>query len=176
MEQKVAPRQATEILVLCIYQNDLRRMYSRFRPYLKPRTGFILGFKPRPFLSSDGKLQFLRQEATVATSDRAQLVEYAQRSRKHDPYAIWPEMAFPYLATLARVANSKLFYDNHFAEKVWGNSKALDLMDAVIDRFVANTELYGSKPVVVFVRAQAEIHSKCRRPTGPLPETSIGGD
>ncbi|MGI9436707.1 MAG: hypothetical protein ACR2Q4_18075 [Geminicoccaceae bacterium] len=134
-------------IILMVYEHDINRAISRYRPALFHRSKQYLAFKPRFLLTEEGKLTLLPSVKTAPVKDADDLLRLIGEARDHDEwYVRLIEINFPYLLNVAKLAWSLM---NDGNENLWESH--IQLADAIIDRFFSETDEQGEQPVLVFV-------------------------
>ncbi len=156
---KHADRPAPPSVVLGIYQENINRIFNRYRPYYHPRTGIPLGFKPR-FALEDGALRLIANPMLRPPQSEAEFLALARSARDGDLwYASRVDCAFPFTVNLARLVALVLLEETALdayrygilPNDLWRHPGTAALMRAIIDDFVATAAARGARPVVLFI-------------------------
>jgi len=147
------------IAILGIHEENFNRVINRFRPFYKTYTGLKLGFKPRAYLDQSGKLSFIPSVLDKEVWDRRQLIELIESSRENDFWASYrPRKQFPFSANIMRAVYLNICESNptiptcdYSKEPDWDSPRVRSIMKALIKEFVATSNNYNIRPVILFL-------------------------
>lgn len=152
-EADVAQGEVARIAMLGLFEENINRILSRYRPFYEPGTEVKFGFKP-VFSIENGHLL---TEPNPLTPDVASLSEAKEAAERLIDTDYWARLRlanrFPYVSQLPSIvriawekAAGRLLGYHH-----WQDDHAVALMSAIVDRFVAVAEAAGAYPVVLFI-------------------------
>jgi hypothetical protein len=156
---KHADRPTPHSVVLAIYEENINRIFNRYRPYYAQRTGVLYGFKPR-FVLDDGVLRLIENPMRQPPASEGEFLALAESAREGDlHYQSGVDYAFPFTANLVRLSALVLLKETGIDGYQWGllprdpwrHPQASALMRAIIDDFIATAAARGARPVVLFI-------------------------
>ena len=157
--KKIQQGLSPKIAVLSIYEENYKRIFNRFRPFLYAETGIKLGFKPRADVDRMGKLRFLGTPLKTPVYDRQELLEIVEASREGDFWAgFLPRFEFPFSFKLFRAAQIRLCLGNpsiptceSATPPTWNSPRVQSIMGALVSEFVSVCESKNIVPVILFI-------------------------
>ena len=152
-EAGIAQGEPSPIAMLGVFEENINRIRSRFRPFYEPGTEIEFGFKPSFALEKD-RLVLKPNLLTPAVGSVSEAKALAEGLIGTDYWArLHVRSRFPYtlqLPSMLQIAweeAARLRRTYHH----WQDDDAVRLMSAIVDRFIAGAEAAEVYPIVVLI-------------------------
>ena len=150
------PDHRTEIAVLTIPSENIRRILGSYRPFLTGSPGMVFAFKPILSAQADGSLAW-EPPALHRADDLSDFRRALERARQTDFWytrnAGRPRRSFPYTWALARGLVAAALED----EDPYTWPTAVARLDRIIHDFSTLSEKHDVVPVVLFLPAPGQL-------------------
>jgi lysophospholipase L1-like esterase len=154
MERHLRQGRVPPVLILTIYENNVERLLSHFRPFRSPKTRAPLSFKPAFRRSASGEVRLISNVYDHASLSLDDLRQRADALRSADYWASRKaELSFPFVFQLLRLVR---FHVEEFTRRGGEGQYRADLepgqvMRHIVDRFVVGARERGSTPLLLFI-------------------------
>jgi hypothetical protein len=155
MERHLRAGRVAPILILAIYERNVERVVSAFRPLYSARTNARLGFKPSFRSDPEGGLQVIPSSYDDAQLSLASLREAASSLAESDYWARQKaELAAPFTLNLVRLFRFHLqrWLQRGRGEGLYDSrSEPGRVMRALVARFVDDARRVDSVPLLLLI-------------------------
>jgi len=152
-EADVAQGDVLPIAMLGLFEENINRILSRFRPFYEPGSDVKFGFKPS-FIFENDRLVFEPNLLTPAVGSVSEAKGLAEGLIDTDYWAGFHlQNRFPFILqirSMLRIAWEEAARLRRIYHH-WRDDDAVRLMSAIVDRFIAAAEAARVYPVVVLI-------------------------
>ncbi|WP_455234986.1 hypothetical protein [Thiogranum longum] len=137
------------VTVLGIYEKNVDRTRTLFRPFLKPDSANKLGFKPVFLPADNGRVEFMANPYQDVAASLQDLRDTALEVAEHDYWASRKTVfEFSYVWRLVRLL---AVYSDSKQANLWEDAASFSVMRYIVDEFVRATIEAGSVPILLFI-------------------------
>jgi hypothetical protein len=161
--RRILDRYEPNVVIFGIMSENIGRLMSMYRPFYKPKTGVLLGFKPMLRETPDGRMIFLQNPLSKFDS-RADVLRAYEISKRDDYWykaGTGPLWEFPFSLALARLIKYKIFEYAPGTEvaRLYRTPEATRKMDFIVRSFMELAQKREFYPVVVFIPNGADVQA-----------------
>lgn len=160
LQRKIDEGLATPIVIFAVWSGGLDRLLNSYRPFYRPETGLVLGFKPM-LVKRGGDYVWL-PNPLPRLRHRDAALDALERAAAHD---LWLQARvvsdrFPYTLRLLQLAGAVLRDERRDRNRPWDDARATSRLAFLVEALRGHAKAHGYRPVVVFIPTSDELRRR----------------